>query len=109
VGIIEMYAVIATGGKQYKVAPGDVIKIEKLSVEPGKSVEFPVLLAASSAATVAIGQPFLPDIRVKASVVAHGRREKIQIVKFRRRKHHRKQIGHRQHYTAIKIMDIVEK
>lgn len=102
-----MYAVISTGGKQYKVAPGELIKLEKLSAEVGETVEFPVLLLAGEAADLKVGTPYLADSTVKASVVEHGRHDKIKIIKFRRRKHHRKQMGHRQHYTAVKITEIL--
>lgn len=102
-----MYAVISTGGKQYKVAPGELIKLEKLSAEVGETVEFPVLLLAGDAVDLKVGTPYLADAKVKASVVEHGRHDKIKIIKFRRRKHHRKQMGHRQHYTAVKITDIL--
>lgn len=103
-----MYAVIATGGKQYKVAPGDVLKVEKLPAAVGEFVHFPVLMAASEEAPIRVGLPHLSDVRVKAEVLSQGRAEKIKIVKFRHRKHHRKQMGHRQHYTAVKITDILE-
>lgn len=101
-----MYAVISTGGKQYKVAAGEIVKIEKLSAEVGEIVEFPVLLLANKT-DVKIGSPFVAKAKVKASIVEHGRGDKITIIKFRRRKHHRKQIGHRQHYTAVKITEIL--
>ncbi len=102
-----MYAVISTGGKQYKVAQGELIKLEKLSAEVGEFVEFPVLLLANGETDVKIGTPYLTDTKVKASVVEHGRHDKIRIIKFRRRKHHRKQMGHRQYYTAVKITEIL--
>lgn len=101
-----MYAVISTGGKQYKVAEGQVIKLEKLPAEVGEIVEFPVLLLTKEA-DVRVGTPFLADAKVKASIVEHGRSDKITIIKFRRRKHHRKQMGHRQYYTAVKITEIL--
>jgi large subunit ribosomal protein L21 len=101
-----MYAVISTGGKQYKVAEGEVIKLEKLSAEAGEIVEFPVLLLANKA-DLKVGTPFLAESKVKASIVEHGRDDKITVIKFRRRKHHRKQMGHRQHYTAVKITEIL--
>lgn len=102
-----MYAVISSGGKQYKVAEGEIIQLEKLSAELGEIVEFPVLLLANEGADVKLGAPFLTDAKVKASVVEHGRGDKITVVKFRRRKHHRKQMGHRQYYTAVKITEIL--
>ena len=101
-----MYAVISTGGKQYKVAEGEIIKLEKLSAEVGEIIEFPVLLLANKT-DVKVGAPLLTDSKVKAHVIEHGRGDKITIIKFRRRKHHRKQMGHRQHYTAVKITEIL--
>jgi large subunit ribosomal protein L21 len=101
-----MYAVISTGGKQYKVAEGEIIKLEKLSAEVGEIVEFPVLLLANKA-NVRVGSPYLAESKVKASIIEHRRGDKVTIIKFRRRKHHRKQMGHRQHYTAVKITQIL--
>lgn len=101
-----MYAVISTGGKQYKVAEGEVIKLEKLSAEIGEIVEFPVLLLANKT-DVKVGSPFIIEAKVKASIVEHGRGDKLTIIKFRRRKHHKKQMGHRQYYTAVKITEIL--
>ncbi|WP_342227058.1 50S ribosomal protein L21 [Rickettsiella endosymbiont of Rhagonycha lignosa] len=101
-----MYAVISTGGKQYKVAKDEVIKLEKLTAEVNSIVEFPVLLLASET-DIKVGAPLLTDSKVKARVVEHGRGDKITIIKFRRRKHHRKQMGHRQHYTAVQITEIL--
>jgi len=101
-----MYAVISTGGKQYKVAEGEIIKLEKLSAELGEIVEFPVLLLANKA-DIKVGSPFVAESKVKASIVEHGRGDKLTIIKFRRRKHHRKQMGHRQYYTAVKITEIL--
>ncbi len=101
-----MHAVIFTGGKQYKVTQGELIKLEKLSADVGDAVEFPVLLLADGAGSLKVGTPYLVDARVKASVVEHGRHDKIKIIKFRRRKHHLKRMGHRQHYTAVRITEI---
>jgi len=101
-----MYAVIATGGKQYKVSQGELIRLEKLCAEVGEIVEFPVLLLSNGQSNLSVGAPYLIETRVRASVVEHGRHDKIKIIKFRRRKHHRKQMGHRQYYTAVKITEI---
>lgn len=100
-----MYAVIATGGKQYKVAPGEVLKVEKLEADVGQTVEFPALMVSNDK-ELKVGTPYVTGAKVKASVVEQGRDDKILIVKFRRRKHHRKQMGHRQSYTAVKITEI---
>lgn len=101
-----MYAVIVTGGKQYRVAAGDTLKVEKLTADEGASVEFDKVLMVVDGDAVKIGAPYVDGGKVSATVERHGRGEKIKIVKFRRRKHHRKQMGHRQHYTQLKITGI---
>ncbi|MBK1672118.1 MULTISPECIES: 50S ribosomal protein L21 [Ectothiorhodospira] len=101
-----MYAVIATGGKQYRVAQGDVIRVEKLDAESGASVEFDNVLLVGSGEDVKIGAPFVEGGKVTASVKSHGRADKVEIVKFRRRKHSRKHMGHRQHFTEVEITSI---
>ncbi|MCD8499873.1 MAG: 50S ribosomal protein L21 [Gammaproteobacteria bacterium] len=101
-----MYAVIKTGGKQYRVVVGQTLKVESLPVEEGQSVDFTEVLLIANGEIVTVGQPLVSGASVTASVVEHGRGEKIRILKFRRRKHSRKHIGHRQNYTAIKIESI---
>ncbi|EHQ51838.1 50S ribosomal protein L21 [Ectothiorhodospira sp. PHS-1] len=101
-----MYAVIATGGKQYRVAQGDVIRVEKLDAESGASVEFDNVLLVGSGEDVKVGAPFVEGGKVTASVKSHGRADKVEIIKFRRRKHSRKQMGHRQHFTEVEITSI---
>ena len=101
-----MYAVIKTGGKQYRVAEGQTLKVEKLEVEEGASVELAEVLLVSDGETVTVGAPTVGGAIVTATVQSHGRAKKVEIVKFRRRKHHRKQMGHRQHYTELKITGI---
>ncbi len=98
-----MYAVIKTGGKQYRVKAGDVLKIEELPVEVGQVIDFPEVLMLTDGENVTVGTPFIQDGMVKAEVIAHGRHKKITIIKFRRRKHHMKRMGHRQNFTQIKI------
>jgi len=100
-----MYAVIKTGGKQYTVRQGDTLKIEKITAEAGSEIEFTPLMIGEGE-QVSIGCPELSDAKVSASVESHGRGKKIEIIKFRRRKHHRKQMGHRQAYTELKITGI---
>lgn len=100
-----MYAVIISGGKQYRVAEGQSIKVEKLAADLGASVDFPVLMVANGD-QIHVGTPYVSGGKVVAEVVGHGRGVKIKIVKFRRRKHHRKQMGHRQSFTEIKITSI---
>ncbi len=101
-----MYAVIATGGKQYKVAQGDVLRIESLAAEPGEEVKFDKVLLIADGENVQVGTPYIEGGSVSATVNEHGRGKKVEIVKFRRRKHHRKQMGHRQNYTEVQITDI---
>jgi large subunit ribosomal protein L21 len=91
------YAVIVTGGKQYKVAPGEYLKIEKLEIATGESVTFDRVLLVANGDDVNIGAPV---------VISQGRHDKVRIIKFRRRKHHMKRMGHRQWYTEIKITGI---
>lgn len=100
-----MYAVITSGGKQYKVTQGETLKVEKLFAEVGDTVDFPVLMVAQ-ADQVKVGAPYITGAKVNATVVEHGRADKVRILKVRRRKHHRKQMGHRQYFTAVKITDI---
>ncbi len=99
-----MYAVISTGGKQYKVAQGQTLKVEKLPADVGDKVEFPVLMVVKDD-QISLGGPHLAG-KVHAEVVGHGRGEKILVIKMRRRKHHRKQMGHRQDFTEVKVTEI---
>ncbi|MDP3559363.1 MAG: 50S ribosomal protein L21 [Legionellaceae bacterium] len=101
-----MYAVIQTGGKQYRVQAGDVLKVELLPVEVGQSFDFDKVLMLSDGQVVTCGTPLLEKVVVTAEVLSHGRHRKIRIIKFRRRKHHMKQMGHRQSFTEIKITTI---
>lgn len=101
-----MYAVIKTGGKQYRVEEGDLLKIEKLEIGTGETVKFDEVLLVADGDKVTVGQPLVKGASVTAEVVDQGRHDKIRIVKFRRRKHYRKQAGHRQWYTAVKITGI---
>ena len=101
-----MYAVFKTGGKQYRAATGDVIKVEKIEAEKGSTVELDQVLMVGEGEDVKIGAPYLEGGKVTATVVDQGRREKIKVVKFKRRKNHRKQMGHRQYFTQIEITGI---
>ena len=101
-----MYAVIATGGKQYRVAEGDVVRIEKLAAELGATVEFDEVLLVGSGADVRVGAPLVVGSKVSGVVHKHGKGEKKAIVKFRRRKHYLRQGTHRQFYTDVKITGI---
>ncbi len=101
-----MYAVFKTGGKQYRAATGDVLKVEKIEAEKGATVELDQVLMVGEGEDIKVGAPYLEGGKVTAKVVDHGRREKIQVIKFKRRKHHRKQMGHRQYFTQIEITGI---
>ncbi len=101
-----MYAVIESGGKQYRVSPGDVIRVEKLPAESGQTVEFERVLLVAGDGQVKAGTPWVAGAKVKAVVKGHGRGEKIWIFKLRRRKNSRRNAGHRQYYTELQITDI---
>jgi large subunit ribosomal protein L21 len=102
-----MYAVIQTGGKQYRVKSGEQLKVELLSAEVGATVSFDRVLMLGEGDGVKVGAPFVSGAAVKATVVAQGRGEKIRIFKLRRRKHYAKTQGHRQGYTEVRIDEIV--
>ena len=101
-----MYAVIKTGGKQYRVKKDEVLKIESLPQEVGKDVKFVVVLLIGEGDKIVCGSPWIPKAVVQAEVISHGRYKKIRIIKFRRRKHYMKRMGHRQNYTEVKIVSI---
>jgi large subunit ribosomal protein L21 len=98
-----MYAVIKTGGKQYRVAAGDKLKVEKLAGDVGSDVTFDQVLMLADGDNVTIGSPLVSGATVPAKIVSHGRGDKVMIFKMRRRKHYRKTQGHRQSYTEIEI------
>ena len=100
-----MYAVLVTGGKQYRVAQGETLRVEKLEVEAGNEITFDNILMLGGSDGVTVGDA-LKGATVTAKVVGHGRADKVRIIKFRRRKHHMKRQGHRQHYTEIEITGI---
>jgi large subunit ribosomal protein L21 len=104
-----MYAVIKTGGKQYKVAAGEKLKVEKLVGEVGSAVTIDQVLMLADGENIVIGAPLVKGASVKATVVSHGRGDKVMIFKMRRRKHYRKTQGHRQDYTEIQIDNIAAK
>lgn len=101
-----MYAVIVSGGKQHRVSEGEVLKLEKIEVETGAAVQFDRVLLIADGDKVKIGEPQLSGAMVTAEVVSHGRHDKVRIIKFKRRKHHMKRMGHRQWYTEVKITGI---
>ena len=102
-----MYAVIQTGGKQYRVKSGEQVKVEMLPAEVGAAVSFDRVLMLGEGDGVRVGAPFVDGARVKATVVAQGRGEKVRIFKLRRRKHYAKTQGHRQAFTEVRIDEIV--
>jgi len=101
-----MYAVIKTGGKQYRVSEGQTLRIEKLNAEQGANVEFDQVLMVADGENFKLGTPLLSGGKVTAEIVEQGRGKKVKIVKFRRRKHYRRQMGHRQSFTEVKITGI---
>ncbi|MCW5632161.1 MAG: 50S ribosomal protein L21 [Rubrivivax sp.] len=101
-----MYAVISTGGKQYKVAAGEKIKVEQIAADVGQQVVIDRVLAVGSGAELKVGAPWVAGASVKATVVAHGRHDKVRIFKMRRRKHYQRHGGHRQSYTELSISSI---
>ena len=102
-----MFAVIATGGKQYRVQEGSVLRIQRLAAEQGAKVELDQVLLIGKGADVKLGAPFLSGGKVTATVQSHGKGDKVRIVKFRRRKHYKREKTHRQEYTEIKVTGIV--
>jgi large subunit ribosomal protein L21 len=101
-----MYAVIKTGGKQYRVSKGDTLRVEKLDASAGDTVEFDQVLAVGEGEGLKVGAPFVEGGKVTATVKGQGRGKKVEIIKFRRRKHHMKRAGHRQDYTELEITGI---
>jgi len=101
-----MYAVIETGGKQYRVDPGKDVKVEKLQGEVGDAIIFDQVLMTSDGEDVKVGKPFLEDTKVTGRITLQGKNKKIVVFKYKRRKGYRKKMGHRQQFTQIKIEDI---
>jgi large subunit ribosomal protein L21 len=103
-----MYAVVKTGGKQYKVAAGEKLKIEQIAANVGQEIVFDQILAVGSGDGLLVGAPLVPGASIKATIVAHGRGEKVRIFKMRRRKHYQKRQGHRQNFTEVFIGEILD-
>ncbi len=101
-----MYAVVQTGGKQYRVSAGATLKVEKLNAEEGASIELDKVLMIADGDDVKIGAPYVEGGSVTATVKSHGRAKKVNIIKFRRRKHHMKRQGHRQAFTELEVTGI---
>ena len=101
-----MYAVIETGGKQYRVSEGQRLKVEKIDADAGASIDLDKVLLVADGDNVTVGKPYVDGGKVSATVQSHGRADKVEIIKFRRRKHHMKRQGHRQAYTELLITGI---
>ncbi|OGT56469.1 MAG: 50S ribosomal protein L21 [Gammaproteobacteria bacterium RIFCSPHIGHO2_12_FULL_42_10] len=101
-----MYAVIFSGGKQYRVRIGDVLCLETLDVAVGDTVRFEQVMAIGEGESLNVGRPYVEGSQVAGKVLSHGRHKKVEIIKFRRRKHHMKRQGHRQNYTQVEITSI---
>ena len=101
-----MNFVIKTGGKQYRVSEGDKLEVETLDAAPGDNIEFSEVLLLRDGDNVEVGTPLIEGAKVTAKVLEHGRGKKVQIVKFKRRKHYRRQMGHRQNFTRVEITGI---
>ncbi|MGY0399707.1 MAG: 50S ribosomal protein L21 [Ostreibacterium sp.] len=101
-----MYAVIKTGGKQYRVEEGQVIRVESLPAETGETIDFSEILMLANGDDIKVGAPTVDGAKVSGKILEHGRHKKIEIIKFKRRKHHMKRQGHRQNYTAVRIEHI---
>jgi large subunit ribosomal protein L21 len=103
-----MYAIIKSGGKQYRVKAGEQVRVEALAAEVGSTVSLEEVLLVGTGDGVKVGAPLVSGAKVKATVVSHGRADKVRIFKLRRRKHYQKTQGHRQAYTELRIDDIVQ-
>jgi large subunit ribosomal protein L21 len=103
-----MFAIIKSGGKQYRVEPGAQLRVESLKAEVGAAVSFAEVLFIGDGENVKVGAPLVSGAQVKGTVVSHGRGDKVKIFKLRRRKHYQKTQGHRQNYTEVRIDDILK-
>ena len=101
-----MYAVIANGGKQYRVKEGQTLRLEKIDLEAGETVELDEILMLVDGDKINVGKPNISGAKIIAKVEKHGRGDKIEVLKFKRRKHHMKHMGHRQWYTEVKVVEI---
>ncbi len=101
-----MYAIVKTGGKQYKVQEGDILRVEKLTGDVGSEISFDDVLMFSDGETVTVGQPKVDNVTVSGHIVAQGKSKKIIVFKYKRRKRYRRTQGHRQHFTAVQIDSI---
>ena len=104
--VAYMFAVFESGGKQHRVSEGDVVRLERMSGEPGQSVEFDRVLMVSEGDDVTVGTPYVEGGKVTAEVVDQGRADKVRVIKFKRRKNYLRRAGHRQQYTEVRITGI---
>ena len=105
----KMYAIIKSGGKQYRVKKGEKLKLEKLDTEIGKKIVFDEVLSVGEGADLKIGTPYLKDAKVEAKVIDEGKSKKIEVIKFKRRKNYKRNFGHRQHFSMVEITNISVK
>ncbi|NQY41773.1 MAG: 50S ribosomal protein L21 [Legionellales bacterium] len=104
--MVEKYAIINNGGKQYRVVIGQKVKLELMDADVGETIKFDSVLAIGSGSTITLGEPTIDSAVVEAEVIGHGRHDKINIIKFKRRKHYMKRAGHRQNFTEVKVTNI---
>lgn len=102
-----MYAIILTGGKQYRVQEGDVLSVEKIDAEPNTEVELDKVLAVSKDDNIVVGSPYVEGAKVKATILEHGKGKKVIVYKYKAKKNYRRKKGHRQPYTKIKVQNII--
>ncbi len=101
-----MFAVVKTGGKQYKVVPGEVLRVEKIDAEVGSEIELPDVLMVMDGDSIQVGEPLLDNAVVKAKVLEHGKSKKVIVFKKKRRKGYKKKVGHRQQFTTLEIQEV---
>jgi len=101
-----MYAVIESGGKQHRVEPGEILQLEKLDIAEGETIDLEKVMMIGEGDKLEIGMPYVKGGKVTAQIISHGRSDKVKIIKMRRRKHYRRQAGHRQHFTKVEIKEI---
>jgi len=103
---MSMHAVVLTGGKQYRVKQGQIVRVEKIEAETGANIKLEKVLMLSDGENFKIGAPYLEGAQVEATILRHGRAKKVKIIKFKRRKHHMKHMGHRQWFTDIRVITL---
>lgn len=104
--MVEKYAVVQSGGKQYRVQEGQKLKLETIDGEIGSKVSIDSVLVVGNGEQIVLGSPTVDQAKVEVEILAHGRHDKVNIIKFKRRKHHLKRAGHRQNFTQVKVLSI---